>query len=139
MSSASSRASRERFAGSPFEQWRKAKGVPDVPSPLIHNGLVYLCQENGVILCWDAKSGDELYSERIHGDRYRTSPVYADGKIYVLSRDGTMTVFQPGSKFSQVAINKLDDNFAASPAVAGGRIYLRGFRALYALAEGATK
>ena len=122
-------------ASSPFEQWRKARGAPDVPSPLIHDGLVYLCQAEGVAQCWDAKTGKEFYKERIHNDRYRASPIYADGKIYLLSRDGTATVIQAGPKFALLATNKLDDVFTASPALANGRIYLRGFGALYAIQE----
>jgi outer membrane protein assembly factor BamB len=125
-------------AGSPFEEWRKPKGAPDVPSPLIHDGLVYLCQAaGGVLICLDAKTGDEVYKERIQVSRYRASPVFADGKIYLLARDGTTTVIRPGRKFLPLEINKLDDNFTASPAIADGRIYLRGFTALYAIEEGA--
>src|SRR3954465_10601139 len=100
--------------GSPFELWRKAKGAPDVPSPLIHEGLVYLAQANGVLDCWEAITGKELYAETLHRDRYRCSPVYADGKIYVGSRDGTFTVVKAGPKFEVLATNNLPDVFTAS-------------------------
>jgi outer membrane protein assembly factor BamB len=123
-------------ANSPFELWRKPKGAPDVPSPLIHDGLVYLATaELGMLRCWDAKTGQEYYGERIHNDRYRASPVYADGKIYLMARDGTALVVQAGPKFQPLATNKLNDNFTASPAIADGRIYLRGFNALYAIQD----
>jgi outer membrane protein assembly factor BamB len=123
-------------SGSPFEQWRKAKGSPDVPSPLVHDGLVYLCRENGLLICLDAKTGKELYQHALPRDRYRASPVYADGKIYLTARGGTFSVVKAGPKFELLATNRLPDEFAASPVVSGGRIYLRGFRALYALSEG---
>lgn len=123
-------------AGNPSEIWRKAKGAPDVPSPLVHDGLVYLMRENGVLNCWDAKTGEEHYQERLHADRYRASPIYADGRIYLTSRDGTFSVVKAGPKFQLLATNNLPDNFTASPAVAHGRIYLRGFEALYAIQEG---
>ncbi len=29
--------------------WRMDDNTPDVPSPLVHDGLVYLCRENGVL------------------------------------------------------------------------------------------
>lgn len=120
---------------SPYELWRKSRGAPDVPSPLIHDGLVYLVQAGGrgSMQCWDAKTGKEFYSESIYDDRYRASPVYADGKIYVLSRDGTALVVKAGKKFELLATNNLNDNFTASPAIADGRIYLRGFNNLYAI------
>jgi outer membrane protein assembly factor BamB len=122
-------------AGSPFEQFRTAKGSPDVPSPLVHGGQVYLCRENGVLICLDAKTGKELYQKPLHRSRYRASPVYADGKVYLTARDGTFSVVKAGPKFELLATNRLPDEFTASPAIANGRIYLRGFRDLYAIQE----
>jgi len=120
-------------AGSDFELWRKAKGAPDVPSPLMHDGLLYLCRENGVLTCWDMMTGKEVYQSRLHADRYRASPVYADGRVYITSRDGTFAVVKAGRKFELLATNNLPDVFTASPAIADGRIYLRGFDNLYAI------
>ena len=125
--------------GSPFELWRKGRITPDVPSPLVHDGLVYLCREMGTLICLDAKTGKELYQERLHGGRYRASPVYADSKIYCTARDGTTTVVKAGPKFQLLATNKLPDQIAASPAISNGRIYLRGFATLYAIGQGEAK
>jgi outer membrane protein assembly factor BamB len=134
-------------AGSPFEQWRipggtkeRAAKTPDVPCPLIHDGLVYLvrqyAREKTTLICLDLKSGKERYQEPLHSARYRASPVYADGKIYLAARDGTVTVVKPGPKFEIIATNKLEDEIASSPVVSGGRIYIRGFEALYAISQG---
>lgn len=120
-------------AGSPGELWRMPKNTPDVPSPLIHDGLVYLCRETGALICLDAKTGAEHYTQRTHTGRYRASPVYADGKIYLTCRDGTVTVVKAGPKFESLATNRLPDQVAATPAIAGGRIYIRGFQSLYAI------
>jgi len=123
--------------GNQYEQWRRPSNTPDVPSPLVHNGLVYLCRENGsAVMCLDAKTGMEHYAQRIHGARYRASPVYADGHLYYTARDGTVTVAKAGSKWELVAVNRLTDQIAASPAISGGRIYLRGFETLYAIGTG---
>jgi outer membrane protein assembly factor BamB len=120
-------------AGSPGEQWRRAKNTPDVPSPLVHDGLVYLCREDGTLLCLDAKTGAEQYMESLHKQRYRASPVYGDGKIYLTARDGVVSVVKAGRKFELLAANRINDDITASPVIAHGRIYLRGFKALYAL------
>jgi outer membrane protein assembly factor BamB len=124
-------------AGSPFEQWRMPHNTPDVPSPLVHEGLVYLCSERGVLTCLDAKTGTRHYQQRLHSARYRASPVYADGKVFCTARDGTVTVVKAGPKFESLAVNTLPDQIAASTAISNGRIYLRGFEALYAIAGGA--
>src|SRR5262245_46274250 len=123
--------------GGEYEQWRRPNNTPDVPSPLVHDGLVYLCRENGGLICLDATTGKELYSERTHSARYRASPVYADGKVYLTARDGVFTVVKAGPKFEVLAENHLPDQFAASPVVSNGRIYLRGFGALYAIGPAA--
>jgi len=124
--------------GSKGELWRKTSGTPDVPCPLVHDGLVYICRENqGILTVLDAKTGQQVYSERIYADRYRASPVYADGKIYLSSRKGVVTVVKAGRTFEKLAENRLPDQMSASPAVANGRIYLRGFETLYCI--GAAK
>lgn len=119
--------------GSKYELWRLNRGTPDVPSPLVYNGLVYLCRENGFLICLDAKTGKQLYNQRIHASVYRASPLAADGYIYLTARDGTFTVVKAGPTFELVEENRLADTFTASPAVSNGRIYLRGWDNLYAI------
>lgn len=114
-------------------RWQRAENTPDVPSPLVHDGLVYMCRENGVLICLDAATGKELYQKRAHSDRHRASPVFADGKVYLCSRDGTVSVIKAGPEFEVLATNKMDEGLSASPAIANGRIYLRTFDALYAI------
>lgn len=121
--------------GSEFEQWRKARGTTDVPSPVIKDGLVYMGRENGLMVCLDAKTGKELYQERLHNDRYRGSTLFADGKIYLTSRGGVFSVLKAGPEFKVLAVNRLPDVFTASPAVSRGRIYLRGYETLWAIEE----
>jgi outer membrane protein assembly factor BamB len=122
-------------AGNKHEQWRLPRGTPDVPSPLIHDGLVYLCRETGALRCIDLKTGEELYDQRTHAALHRASPVYADGKVYLTARDGTVTVVKAGRKFEVLATNRLPDKVAASPAIANGRIYVRGYKTLYAISN----
>ncbi|HVA47785.1 MAG TPA: PQQ-binding-like beta-propeller repeat protein [Pirellulales bacterium] len=112
-------------------RWVRAQNTPDVPSPLVVDGLVYLCRENGVLICMDAKSGKEIYQERAHSDRYRASPLYADGNIYLTARGGVITVVKAGPKFEILASNDMQEPISSSLAVSGGRIYIRTFEALY--------
>ncbi len=122
------------MAGNAAEVWRMPHETPDVPSPLLYDGLVYLCRENDFLICVDAKTGQQKYKQRIWNSRYRASPVCAGGHIYLAARDrGAITVVKAGPMFDEVAVNKLPDEFSASPAISGGRIYLRGFKALYAI------
>jgi outer membrane protein assembly factor BamB len=115
--------------------WTRASNTPDVPSPLVYDGLVYLCREDGTLLCLDAKTGEELYKERVHSDRHRASPVYGDGKIYMTARDGTVSVVKAGPKFELLAKNNLLESMSSSPVISNGRIYLRTFETLYAIGK----
>ncbi|HEX5446430.1 MAG TPA: PQQ-binding-like beta-propeller repeat protein, partial [Pirellulales bacterium] len=113
--------------------WTRSRNTPDVPSPLVVDGLVYLCRENGVLMCLDAETGKQYYQERAFSDRYRASPVYGDGKIYLTARGGVVTVVQAGKDFEILSSNDMQEPTSSSPAIAGGRIYLRTFEALYAI------
>jgi len=113
--------------------WKRDAGTPGVPSPLYHDGLVYLCRENGNLVCLDAKAGKEFHEERTTADRHRASPLYADGKVYTTARNGVITVVKAGTEFQILAQNDLGEAISASPAVSDGRIYLRTFDALYAI------
>jgi outer membrane protein assembly factor BamB len=120
-------------AGSEHEQWRRTKETPDVPSPLLKDGLVYLTRETGVLMCVDVKTGEQIYSQRVNQGRHRASPVLVDGKLIIASRTGQVGVVKEGKTFESISSNKLDDDFSASPAISGGRIYLRGYKKLYAI------
>jgi len=114
--------------------WKMLRGTPDVPSPLIHDGLVYLCRENGDLTVLELKSGEKVYQERTERGRHRASPVFADGKIYLTARnDGIITVIKAGREFEILSKNEMGEAIAASPVISGGRIYLRSFDALYAI------
>ncbi len=113
--------------------WTLPDNTPDVPSPVIHNGLVYLCRENGNLICLEAQSGEVIYQERTHRDRHRASPVLGDGKLYLTARDGKVTVVQTGREFKILSQNDLGESISASPAISNGTIYLRTFDSLWAI------
>jgi outer membrane protein assembly factor BamB len=118
-----------------FQLWRRPNGTPDVPSPLIHDGLVYLDDEKGVLTAVDAKDGKEIYRKQTVAVRHRASPVYADGKIYLTSHEGDVTVVQAGREFKLLEKNELGESISASPAISNGRIYFRTFDALWAVGK----
>src|SRR5262245_14301853 len=126
--------------GSQDELWRLPQATPDVPCPLVHDGLVYLVGDDrgvvGWLRCLDAKTSKEMYpKQQLHRSRYRASPVYADGKIYSTARDGTIIVVKAGPKFEEIAVNQLPDEISASPGISNCRIYIRGWKTLYAIGK----
>ncbi|MCH1407808.1 MAG: PQQ-binding-like beta-propeller repeat protein [Verrucomicrobiales bacterium] len=101
-----------------------ADGLGYVPTPLIHDGLLYLWGDGGVLTCRNAKNGEQVYEERISGNFF-SSPVIADGKIYCGSRDGELVAVALGKKFEIVGRSHLDSGMNATPAIAKNRMFLR--------------
>ncbi len=116
-------------------RWHLERGTPDVPTPLVQDGLVYLSRENGRLTTVDGASGEVLYAERVHTSTHRGSPLYADGKVYLVGTDGTVSVVEAGREYRLLAKNQIDERIAASLAVADGTLYLRSYEALYAIRE----
>ncbi|MEM9354441.1 MAG: PQQ-binding-like beta-propeller repeat protein [Planctomycetota bacterium] len=115
--------------------WRYPENTPDVPSPLVLDGLVYLCRENGNLLCLDAQTGKKVYQKRTTVDRHRASPLAADGKLYLTSRAGVVSVVQAGREFELLASNDVEEPIASSPVAVGNRLYLRTYQSLLAISE----
>jgi outer membrane protein assembly factor BamB len=108
--------------------------TPDVSCPLIHDGLVHLCMNDGRVLCADLKTGEQVFFARGHNAQRRSSPLYVDGHVYIAAKDGTVTVFKHGREFDVVAENNLNgEGITASPIVSNGTLYLRSAAALYAI------
>lgn len=130
-------AARGRISDGGGVVWSLDRDTPYVPSPVLHDGILYFTKSNsGVLSAYDAASGENLYGPlRLPGIRdVYASPVAAAGRLYVTSRDGVTLVAKAGPEFEVLATNRLDDDFDASPAVAGGEIYLRGRQHLYCIA-----
>lgn len=100
-------------------------GLSYVPSPIIHEGLLYLWGDGGIVTCRDAETGEEIYQARAGNGQFFSSPVLVDGKIYGASRDGLMVVIETGREFKKLAQNKLSSGVNATPAIANGRMYIR--------------
>jgi outer membrane protein assembly factor BamB len=115
--------------------WKRESETPDVPSPLIQGGLVYLLRENGNLICVDANTGKEYFNKRTTPDRHRASPVYGDGHLYTCARNGKISVIEAGKELAIDSVNDLGEEITASPAIANGRIYVRTFQSLWAIGE----
>lgn len=115
--------------------WRYKKNAPKSPSPiLVGDQLFAVSDQGGIVTCLDAKTGDEIYRERIKGN-YSASPLHADGKIYFHSQEGNTVVVAAGKEFNVLAENKLDGSHLASAAVVGNALILRTDKALYRIEE----
>ena len=117
--------------------WKSRRQAAYVPSPVYHAGHFYSVLDDGMLCCFNAKSGDTVWEQRLSG-RFRSSLVLAAGKIYATNDKGVTTVFHATPQgFESVAVNDLGEFCYTTPAIAEGRIYLRTGKNLYCIEQGA--
>jgi hypothetical protein len=76
-------------------------------------------------LCWSAKTGKELWKQRVGGS-FSASPVVCKGMIYVPNLSGETIVFEAkGDAYHEVARNQLGNDSYVSVAVSGNELFMR--------------
>ncbi len=118
--------------------WRRRRGTPYVPSPLLVDGAIYfLAHYQAIMSRVEAATGeDDPGPMRLPGLRnIYASPVSAAGRVYVTSIEGATIVLGGGAEPKSLTLNRLDDRFSASAAIVGNELFLRGHRFLYCLSN----
>jgi outer membrane protein assembly factor BamB len=107
--------------------WHQPQGGPATPSPVVYDGRLYVLEDRGGLLnCFDARTGEKVYKERIPGARgFTSSPWVYEGKLFCLDDAGTTHVVKAGAEFEVLGKNALHEMCWSSPAVANGSVYLR--------------
>jgi outer membrane protein assembly factor BamB len=118
--------------------WHKEQRGPYMPTPLLYGPYLYILGNAGIFDCYDYKTGDEIYRQRIahQGSGFSASPVASDGRIFLPGEDGDIFVIQAGAKFELLSKNEMADPIMATPAVAGGLLLVRTQHTLYAIGQG---
>ena len=108
-----------------------------VPSPILIDDQVAVPQDGGIITCYQASDGKELWKLRI-GQDLSGSPVRVDKRLYLGGEKGTLFVIDVSSKGKIMAKNKLDGRIMTTPAICGGQIFVRTASSLYCFANPKT-
>jgi len=113
--------------------WTYHKSIPQLPSPLIYNDILYMNNDGGYVTTFNPESGDIIDEGRLPkgGTHFYASPVGSDNKIYILSRRGKVSVLKSGGQIEPVSQNDLEEMCFATPAISDGKIYLRTDNTLY--------
>jgi outer membrane protein assembly factor BamB len=114
--------------------WKHQRMVPEVPSPLYLNGLLYTVKTGGILTAIDAATGELKKSARLSGaiDSYYASPIAAGGRILLFSEQGKAAVVKPGAEWELLQVNDFDEPIYATPAVGADRLFVRTASALFA-------
>src|SRR5687767_6377962 len=118
-------------------KWRYQRPVPQVPSTLLYQGVLFMVNDSGILISFDPTTGMVLKQGRLKGaiDKYFASPIGADGKVYLVSQDGTVSVVTARADWEVLQVNTLDDEVFATPVPADGELFVRTRSALYNFAK----
>jgi outer membrane protein assembly factor BamB len=117
-------------------EW-KAKNKNSVPSrssPILMDGLLYMVNNDGIVSCLEAETGEQVWQERL-GGKFWASPLYTNGRLYLFDEDGLGHVVAAGRTWERLATSKLNDGCRASPAVSGKALFVRTLTHLYRIEE----
>jgi outer membrane protein assembly factor BamB len=118
--------------------WKDPRAPARRSSFVLVGDWLFMVDAAGVASCLEAKTGKELWRERLGGS-YSASPISAGGRIYFFDESGKSTVIEAASQYKVIAVNRLSDGFMASPAASGDALYLRTKKALYRIEDRADK
>jgi outer membrane protein assembly factor BamB len=114
--------------------WCRPQGGPYNPSPIVYGDYLYVLYDRGLLSCYDARTGAEVYSrQRIAAGAtaFTASPWANNGKLFCLSEDGDTFVIRAGPEFKVLGRNALNEMCMATPAAVRGSLIIRTLTKLY--------
>ena len=102
--------------------WRKSRGSPYTPTPIVYGGYLYVCNDNGVLTVYDALTGAQVYQHRIGttNSTFSASPIASGGPTVFLER-GRRGVRDQGRAGLRTAVGQPDGRAADGDAGGVGR------------------
>src|ERR1041384_5326746 len=114
--------------------WSAPNGGSYISSPVVYGGYIYLANHNGLLRCFDFKTGAKMYEARLGLDSScSASLVAADGKIYCPVEQGVVHVIKAGPTLEVLAKNEMGEPCLATPAISQGVLYFRTSASLIAV------
>jgi outer membrane protein assembly factor BamB len=115
--------------------WTRERAGSYMPTPIVYQGHLYVLKNQGILACYDLRSGEQRYETRLPdvASGFSASPVAADGKLYLAGEDGDVLVVRAGPRFELVARNPMGQPLMATPAISGDLLLVRGERDLFAI------
>lgn len=116
--------------------WKKQdrQSQNQMMTPVIKDGLIYTATTRNFLMCLDAASGAEIWSERVKSN-FNASPLFINGNIWLFSVRGEVMVLKAGRTYEVVAQNQLDSGIWATPAVLRNSMIVRTEGFLYRIGE----
>ena len=114
--------------------WKMTEDAPHESSPVLVGDLLYTMSDTGTLICTEATTGKQIWSERLKG-KYGASLLATKDRIYLSNKKGMTTIIAPGRAYRVLAVNQLDGELWASPAVVDDALLLRTKTHLYRIEQ----
>ncbi|HQR42487.1 MAG TPA: PQQ-binding-like beta-propeller repeat protein [Gemmatales bacterium] len=116
--------------------WKTTKVRLGYCTPVMHEDKLFTLTNNGVISCFHALEGNQLWQQRVKGN-FAACPVILQGKLLVVNEEGTSYLLEPGDKEGKIiATNALGaENMLGTPAITPNRLYFRSDSMLYCVGK----
>ncbi len=110
-----------------YVAWIALRGGSYMQTPLVYGDLLYSCHVDGVLSCYEARTGKQIYKERLGtgSEGFTASPVASENKLYFTGERGSVFVVKPGPEFDVLATNRMGEVCMATPAISEGTLFFR--------------
>jgi outer membrane protein assembly factor BamB len=117
--------------------WYQPRSGIYMQTPIVYGDYLYACGDNGLLTCYQARTGERIYRERLGNGStgFTASAIAGDGKIFFTSEDGHIYVVNAGPTFELLATNPMNEVCMATPAISDGRLIVRTESHVYAIGE----
>lgn len=120
--------------------WSHQRGGTYIPSPILYRGILYTCNNNGILTAYRAETGEQLSVIRLSTTTasFSASPVAADGRLYFPSETGDVYILRAGPEPELLGVRPMGETVMSTPAISGGLLVVRTLNHVFGLAEGAA-
>ena len=119
-----------------FVKWAKLRGGAYMGTMLLYDGYLYNARWNGRLTCFNALTGEEIFSEKVgSGNSYTSSPVVADGIIYIVDNDGVVYSVKAGTEYELLETNRLNEVVMSTPAIVDQYLLIRTAQHVVAISK----
>ncbi len=116
--------------------WERDDLGADCPTPVGHDGKVYLLTDRGKIHCLDAETGEDIWTGEIPraSAKYYSSPILAGDLLFCAREDGVIaTIRVSDSGMELLAQNDMGERVAAALVPVNDKLLVRGVDHLFCI------
>jgi outer membrane protein assembly factor BamB len=112
--------------------WRNTEIERSISTPSIYNGLCFVADYSGRVHCYDALSGEHLWTHDTLGHIWG-STLAVDGKVFIGNEDGYLTVLAASREKNVLHEIEMGNAVYSSALVANNVLYIATQSHLYAV------